>query len=60
MCRFESIVSFEEQPPVLRCSGEEDVATQSLRRRAFARAVKSPMDVVVDLSQLSFADASLT
>jgi anti-anti-sigma regulatory factor len=36
------------------------VATQSLRRGAFARAVKAPGDVVVDLSQLGFADASLT
>jgi anti-anti-sigma regulatory factor len=45
---------------VLRCEGEEDAATQSLRRRAFSRAQKSPDDVVVDLSQLVFADASLT
>jgi anti-anti-sigma regulatory factor len=36
------------------------VATQSLRRGAFARAVKATGDVVVDLSQLVFADASLT
>jgi len=45
---------------VLRCTGEEDAATQSLRRRAFSRAIKAPNDVTVDLSQLSFADASLT
>jgi anti-anti-sigma regulatory factor len=36
------------------------MATQSLRRGAFARAVKATGDVVVDLSQLVFADASLT
>jgi anti-anti-sigma regulatory factor len=30
-----------------------------LRRRAFARAHLAPDDVVVDLSELSFADASL-
>ena len=36
------------------------MATQSLRRRAFARALKATGDVVVDLSQLVFADASLT
>jgi anti-anti-sigma regulatory factor len=36
------------------------VATQSLRRGAFARAMKTTGDVVVDLSQLVFADASLT
>jgi anti-anti-sigma regulatory factor len=40
--------------------GEEDVATQGLRRGAFARAVKATGDVVVDLAQLVFADASLT
>jgi anti-anti-sigma factor len=45
---------------VLRCTGEEDSATQSLRRRAFSRAIKAPDDVTVDLSQLSFADASLS
>jgi anti-anti-sigma regulatory factor len=45
---------------VLRCAGEEDAATQSLRRTAFSRARKAPGDVVVDLSQLVFADASLT
>jgi anti-anti-sigma regulatory factor len=44
----------------LRCAGEEDVATQGLRRGAFARAVKTTGDVMVDLSQLVFADASLT
>ena len=36
------------------------MATQSLRRGAFARAVKTTGDVVVDLSQLVLADASLT
>lgn len=45
---------------MLRCAGEEDAATQSVRRAAFAQAFKSSGDVVVDLSQLAFADASLT
>ena len=45
---------------MLRCVGEEDMATQGLRRGAFARALKATGDVVVDLSQLVFADASLT
>jgi anti-anti-sigma regulatory factor len=36
------------------------MATQSLRRGAFARALKATGDIVVDLSQLVFADASLT
>jgi anti-anti-sigma factor len=53
------IVAYEEQPSVLRCTGDEDLATQALRRRAFARAQKSGSDVVVDLSELVFADSSL-
>lgn len=52
-------MAYEEQGYVLRCSGEEDSATQSLRRGSFARAVKAPCDVVVDLSELVFADPSL-
>jgi anti-anti-sigma regulatory factor len=43
----------------LRCAGEEDATTQPLRRRPFARAVKASCDVVVDLSDLAFADPSL-
>jgi anti-anti-sigma factor len=41
-------------------SGDEDRATQSLRRRALSRAlVTCRCDLVVDLSGLSFADSSL-
>jgi anti-anti-sigma factor len=46
-------------PPVLRCSGEEDRATQGGRRQAFTRAIKSQADVIVDLAELAFADSSL-
>ena len=53
------IVAFDEQPPVLRCSGDEDLATQGARRSALARALKVRDDLIVDLSELSFADASL-
>jgi anti-anti-sigma factor len=53
------VVAYQEQPPVLRCSGDEDLATQAVRRTAFARALKGSGDVVVDLSELAFADASL-
>jgi anti-anti-sigma factor len=53
------IVAYEEQPPVLRCTGDEDLATQAIRRRAFACALKSGRNVVVDLSELAFADSSL-
>ena len=52
-------MDYEEQGSLLRCCGEEDTATQGLRRRHFARAVKARNDVVVDLSELAFADSSL-
>ena len=58
-CTFPYIVDFEPQPAVLRCRGDEDRATQSLRRPAFSRALTSARDVVVDLSDLTFADSSL-
>jgi anti-anti-sigma regulatory factor len=57
--RFAAIVSFTEQPPVLCCAGDEDRTTQSLRRRALSRALQVQQDVLVDLSALAFADASL-
>src|SRR3954447_4891369 len=56
---FSDIVDFEPEPAVLRCRGDEDRATQSLRRPAFSRALTSARDAVVDLSELSFGDSSL-
>jgi len=53
------IVDYEPDPAVLRVRGDEDCATQGLRRQAFSRALTSARDVVVDLSELSFADSSL-
>ncbi|MGA9859809.1 MAG: STAS domain-containing protein [Solirubrobacteraceae bacterium] len=53
------IVSFDDTPPVLRCTGDEDRATQGSRRRALTRAIRAQADVVVDLSELVFADPSL-
>lgn len=53
------IVTLTDNPPVLRCSGDEDRSTQSLRRPALSRALAVEDDLVVDLSGLSFADASL-
>ena len=44
---------------MLRCSGDEDVATQATRRHALSRALGVESDVVVDLSELTFADTSL-
>jgi anti-anti-sigma factor len=56
---FCAIVEFDEQPPMLRCRGDEDRSTQGTRRRALARAIRAPADVVVDLRELAFADSSL-
>ncbi|MBV8943155.1 MAG: STAS domain-containing protein [Solirubrobacterales bacterium] len=53
------IVDFCEKPPTLRCRGDEDRATQGRRRQALARAFRAQGDVVVDLSELVFADVSL-
>jgi anti-anti-sigma regulatory factor len=54
-----AIVTYEDNPPTLRCYGDEDRATQSLRRQALSQALGAPSDVVVDLAQLAFADPSL-
>lgn len=43
----------------MRCKGDEDRTTQGRRRQALARAIRTQADVVVDLSELHFADASL-
>ena len=53
------IVLNEPQPAVLKCSGDEDRSTQSLRRRAMSRALTAEENLVVDMTGLSFADASL-
>jgi len=43
----------------LRCRGDEDRSTQGYRRPALARAIRAQSDVIVDLSELVFADPSL-
>jgi anti-anti-sigma factor len=53
------LVSFTEKPAVLRCCGDEDIATQGCRRTALSRALASDTDVLVDLTELTFADSSL-
>lgn len=53
------IVEFNEQRATLFCTGDEDRTTQGLRRSALARAIRAQTDVIVDLSDLVFADASL-
>ena len=59
LCRFRYIVDFDEKPPILRVRGDEDRSTQGRRRPALTRAFRAQADVVVDLTELVFADASL-
>ena len=44
---------------MLRCCGDEDIATQGCRRAAMSRALAARTDVIVDLGDLTFADSSL-
>jgi anti-anti-sigma factor len=53
------MVHFHDQPPTLRCRGDEDRTTQGFRRQALIRAIRAQADVIVDLSDLVFADSSL-
>ena len=59
LSRFPPIVSFDEQLGVLRVTGDEDRTTSGRRRRPFSAAFKATRDVIVDLSELTFADPSL-
>jgi anti-anti-sigma factor len=40
-------------------AGDEDIATSGRRRRALSAALKATRDVIVDLSELRFADSSV-
>jgi anti-anti-sigma regulatory factor len=53
------IVDFDDKPAILRCRGDEDSVTQGVRRPALARAIRAQTDVIVDLTDLVFADPSL-
>ncbi len=59
MSRFPRIVSFDEHLGVLRVSGDEDRTTSGRRRRPLSAALRATRDVIVDLSDLRFADPSL-
>jgi len=59
LSRFPRIVSFDEQLGVLRVSGDEDRTTSGRRRRPLSAALRATRDVMVDLSDLRFADPSL-
>ncbi len=52
-------MSYTAKPAVLRCCGDEDIATQGCRRTALSRALAADTDVLVDLRELTFADSSL-
>jgi anti-anti-sigma factor len=53
------MVHFDPQLAILRITGDEDRTTSGRRRRALSGALKATRDVIVDLSGLHFADASL-
>jgi anti-anti-sigma factor len=53
------IVHFDEQLAILRIAGDEDRTTSGRRRRPLSAAMKATRDVIVDLSDLHFADPSV-
>ena len=53
------IVDFDEQLAILRIVGDEDRTTSGRRRRPISAALKATRDVIVDLSELHYADPSL-
>jgi anti-anti-sigma factor len=44
---------------ILRIAGDEDRTTSGRRRRSLSAAINATRDVIVDLSDLRFADPSL-
>ena len=54
-----TIVSFDDQLAILVIAGDEDRATSGRRRRPLSAAMKGTRDVIVDLTELTFADSSL-
>jgi anti-anti-sigma regulatory factor len=59
MGRVARIVVYDEHVALLRLAGDEDRATQGVRRPPLSRAIYCPRDLTVDLSELEFADASV-
>ena len=53
------IVTFDEQLAILTIKGDEDRVTSGRRRRPLSAALNATRDVIVDLSDLRFADPSL-
>ena len=59
LSRFPRIVSFDEHRGILRVAGNEDRTTSGTRRRPLSTALRATRDVMVDMSELRFADPSL-
>jgi anti-anti-sigma factor len=59
LSRFPRIVSFDEHRGILRVAGNEDRTTSGTRRRPLSTALRATRDVMVDMSELEFADSSL-
>jgi len=53
------IVSFDAHEAVLVVAGDEDRTTSGRRRRPLSCALRATRDVLVDLTELRFADSSL-
>jgi anti-anti-sigma factor len=53
------IVTFDAKLAILRIEGDEDRVTSGRRRRPLSAALTATRDVIVDLSDLRFADSSL-
>jgi anti-anti-sigma factor len=53
------IVDFDAQQAILRIAGDEDQSSSGRRRRPLSAALKATRDVIVDLSDLRFADSSV-
>jgi anti-anti-sigma regulatory factor len=53
------IVSFDEERAILRIAGDEDRTTSGRRRRPLSTAFAATRDVIVDVTELHFADLSL-
>jgi len=53
------MVHFDPKLAILQITGDEDRTTSGRRRRAISGALKATRDVIVDLTGLHFADASL-
>jgi anti-anti-sigma factor len=54
-----AIVHFDHELAILRIAGDEDRTTSGRRRRPLSAALTATRDVIVDLTELRFADPSV-